>query len=76
MDDLEKLYRIRFTDTDRAKKDQVWRVLCEHFFQGYVSPTDTLLDIGCGYGEFSRHTLMLFPKPCRVVNEAVKQPNC
>jgi len=55
MDDLEKLYRIRFTDADRAKKDQVWRVLCEHFFQGYVLPTDTLLEIGCGYGEFSRH---------------------
>jgi SAM-dependent methyltransferase len=55
MDDLDKLYRIRFSDADRAKKDAIWRVLCEHFFQRYVSPQDTVLDVACGYGEFTRH---------------------
>src|SRR5258708_15586813 len=55
MDDLDKLYRIRFSDANRAKKDAIWRVLCEHFFQRYVSPQDTVLDIACGYGEFTRH---------------------
>jgi len=55
MDDLQKLYRIRFSDADRGKKDAIWKALCEGFFQRYVSPTDTVLDIACGYGEFSRH---------------------
>lgn len=55
MDDLQKLYRIRFSDADRAKKDAIWRVLVEDFFQKYVAPTDTVLDIACGYGEFTRH---------------------
>ncbi|MBC8024044.1 MAG: class I SAM-dependent methyltransferase [Burkholderiales bacterium] len=55
MDDLQRLYRIRFSDADRAKKDAIWRVLVEDFFQKYVAPTDTVLDIACGYGEFTRH---------------------
>jgi SAM-dependent methyltransferase len=55
MDNLSRLYRVRFSEADRRRKDQVWRVLCQRFFQRYVSPSDTVLDIGCGYGEFSRH---------------------
>jgi SAM-dependent methyltransferase len=55
MDNLEELYRVRFTDADRLRKDAIWRVLCEHFFQRYVSPRDTVLDIACGFGEFTRH---------------------
>ena len=30
-------------------------MLCTHFFQRYVRPTDTVLDIASGLGEFSRH---------------------
>ena len=52
---LSELYRARFSEADRLRKDRVWRVLCERFFQRYVSAGDTVLDIGCGYGEFSRH---------------------
>ncbi len=33
----------------------VWKVLCEKFFQQYINPSDTLLDLASGYGEFSRH---------------------
>ncbi len=42
MDELARLYRVRFTDAERARKDAIWRVLCERFFQRYV-------------GEFMRH---------------------
>ena len=55
MDDLARLYRARFSDADRERKDKIWQVLCERFFQKYVAADDTILDIACGYGEFSRH---------------------
>ena len=55
MHDLERLYRIRFSAADRARRDRIWQVLCEDFFQRYIATTDTVLDLACGYGEFSRH---------------------
>jgi SAM-dependent methyltransferase len=53
--DLELLYRNRFSDLERVRKDEIWRVLCTYFFQRYVRPTDVVLDIASGLGEFSRH---------------------
>jgi SAM-dependent methyltransferase len=50
--DTQELYSRRFSSVERERKDQVWQVLCEHFFQKYVRPTDTVLDIGAGYCEF------------------------
>jgi len=55
MDDLAALYRARFSEADRARKDAIWKVLCEDFFQRYVPPGSTVLDIASGYGEFVRH---------------------
>lgn len=55
VNDLQRLYRNRFSESDRARKDEIWRVLCTHFFQRYVRSTDTILDIASGLGEFSRH---------------------
>jgi ubiquinone/menaquinone biosynthesis C-methylase UbiE len=52
---LKELYAARFSAEERAKKDRIWRVLCEHYFQDLVAPTDTLLDLACGMGEFVRH---------------------
>lgn len=49
--DLQRIYEARF----RANLDYrraVWRVLLADFFQRYVRPTDVVLDLGCGYGEF------------------------
>lgn len=55
MDDLAKLYRIRFSDAQRQAKDRVWKVLCEDYFQQFIPPAATVLEIACGYGEFIRH---------------------
>lgn len=53
--DLQRLYRNRFSELERERKDEIWRVLCNHFFQRYVQPSDIVLDIASGMGEFSRH---------------------
>jgi SAM-dependent methyltransferase len=54
MDDLElsKLYRIRFPEAHLERKNAIWKVLCENFIQRFIDPSDTVVDIACGYGEF------------------------
>ncbi|HJQ82442.1 MAG TPA: class I SAM-dependent methyltransferase [Candidatus Binatia bacterium] len=46
------LYERRFSPAERRAKDALWKVLCEDFFQRYVRPTDTVLDVGAGECEF------------------------
>ena len=55
MVDVSSLYRYRFSEQEQEAKDQIWKVLCGDFFQKYVAPGDTVLDLACGYGEFIRH---------------------
>ena len=55
MTDVEALYDHRFSEDERFKKDRLWQVLCRHFLQRYVRPQDSVLDLACGLGEFSRH---------------------
>jgi len=50
--DLSALYADRFDEADRAYKRALWEVLCQRFFQRYVRPSDTVLDLGAGSGEF------------------------
>jgi SAM-dependent methyltransferase len=52
---LDPLYATRFPEADRERKDAIWQVLCRDFFQRYVGPSDTVLDLGAGFGEFLRH---------------------
>jgi SAM-dependent methyltransferase len=52
---LTELYDHRFSNAERVRKDKIWQVLCKHYFQQFVKPTDTVLDIACGQGEFIRH---------------------
>jgi len=50
--EIEKLYRGRFDEKERQRKNDIWKVLCSSFFQKYI-PTDSIvLDIGAGYCEF------------------------
>jgi SAM-dependent methyltransferase len=51
-ENLDKLYRQRFPETELARKNALWEILCADFFQRHVKPTDTVVDIGAGYCEF------------------------
>ena len=53
-EDLRRIYGARFS-ANAAYRDQVWDVLVGQFFQQYVGATERVLDLGCGYGEFTRH---------------------
>jgi SAM-dependent methyltransferase len=52
--DMSALYRNRFDSEDLAFKQALWQILCEGFFQRYVRPTDTVVDLGAGTCEFLR----------------------
>jgi SAM-dependent methyltransferase len=53
--DARELYEHRFDAAERAAKAQVWAVLCADFFQRYIGPTDSVLDLGAGFCEFINH---------------------
>lgn len=49
--ELEKIYSNRF-DEHILYRNQVWKVLTSEFFSKLIPPDSTVLDLGCGYGEF------------------------
>lgn len=55
MSDLSALYRARFSDEQNARKEAIWQVLCQDFFQQFVPHDATVLEIAPGRGEFSKH---------------------
>lgn len=52
--ELQSIYEHRFTTMLRYRTS-VWQVLASAFFQKYVARDATVLDLGCGYGEFINH---------------------
>ncbi|WP_026942509.1 class I SAM-dependent methyltransferase [Hellea balneolensis] len=53
--ELSELYKIRFSEEELPRKNAIWKVLCEDFFSKYISENDVVLDVACGYGEFSNN---------------------
>lgn len=49
---LARMYSERFNTNEQRTKQNIWKVLCSDFFQRYVRPSDTVLDVGAGYCEF------------------------
>jgi SAM-dependent methyltransferase len=49
--ELSKIYHRRFVRT-AAYRNKVWQILTREFFSRWVVPGATVLDLGCGYGEF------------------------
>jgi SAM-dependent methyltransferase len=54
-EEVQRVYRHRFSEADKAAKDRIWKVLVERYFQRFIRESDTVLDLGCGYGEFLNH---------------------
>jgi SAM-dependent methyltransferase len=52
---IRDLYHGRFSEKERVRKRDLWRILCTTFFQKYVRPDDVVLDLGAGYCEFINH---------------------
>jgi SAM-dependent methyltransferase len=50
--ELERTYDRRFADA-RDYRLKVWAVLIRDFFQQFIPEQGTVLDLGCGWGEFS-----------------------
>jgi len=52
--DLQQLYRNRFGHY-RESRSAIWGVLVHDFLQAWIRRSDTVVDLGCGYGEFLNH---------------------
>ena len=50
-DELAEIYSRRF-NAHVAYRNAVWKVLTRKFFPRYIDTRSTILDLGCGYGEF------------------------
>lgn len=48
---LQKEYVLRFSHIRRYRQ-QVWKILCADYFNRYISPNSSVLDLGSGWGEF------------------------
>jgi SAM-dependent methyltransferase len=51
---LRREYAARFSGLEEYR-DRVWQELCNTFFCRYIRPTDRVVDVGAGYGEFVRN---------------------
>lgn len=49
--ELARIYANRFASTSEYRR-RVWQMLVANFFQQFVPEAGTVLDLGCGYGEF------------------------
>jgi SAM-dependent methyltransferase len=49
--DLQRIYAQRFSASLEYRRS-IWRILVQDFFQKLVPEKSTVLDLGCGYGEF------------------------
>ena len=49
---LSQIYQERFTPEVRGQRIQLWKTLCEHWFQRYIPENATVLDLAAGQCEF------------------------
>ncbi len=49
--ELEKLYARRFR-RDADYRNRVWQTIIDAYFSRFIDPSEAVLDLGCGYGQF------------------------
>jgi SAM-dependent methyltransferase len=49
--DLQRIYATRFSGIEEYRQ-KVWQILVSQFFSQWIRPNHSVLDLGCGYGEF------------------------
>lgn len=54
-ENLDVLYRGRFSQREAIAKSKIWEVLCADFFQEFVPPDSVILDMAAGYCDFINH---------------------
>jgi SAM-dependent methyltransferase len=54
--DLQRIYRRRF-QSRLNYRNGLWRIVVEDFFQTMIPRSGSVLDLGCGYGEFINHVI-------------------
>ena len=68
--DLTAIYANRFADRETSR-EELWRTLVDAYFQQFVGPDDTVLDLAAGYCEFI-NTVQCGTKIAVDLNPAVK----
>lgn len=76
-DNLDQIYEIRFFGLQDYRKN-VWKILVNQYFSKWIEPDATILDLGCGYGEFinqanakSKHAMDLNPRSRKLLKTDV-----
>lgn len=54
-DEVRRIYRKRFPQAQLAARSRMWQTIVDNFFSRWIRSTYTVLDLGCGYGEFLNH---------------------
>ncbi len=57
MSEGRDLYDVRFSSGERDRKAGVWHVLVSRVFQPWIPDGAVVLDLGCGFGEFSNNVI-------------------
>src|SRR5687768_12406335 len=52
---LSDLYRNRFSQEEIRFKDAMWQLICRDFLSRFIRPSDSVIDVACGFGEFLNH---------------------
>lgn len=49
--ELKRIYSVRFSGLEEYR-NRVWQVLVKKIFSKWINSDNSILDVGCGYGEF------------------------
>lgn len=79
MEKVKDLYYLRFNSKEIKIKNELWKVLCNNFFQDYIDRKATVLDLGAGFCEFinnidckNKLAVDINPEICRFVADGVR----